>query len=307
MGKSSYGQITRLTLNFQDVSIENVLDEIENQSEFYFLYNQKLVDTERKVNVQISKKKIWEALDQLFAETTTTYVVMDRQIVLSPEEFFTDVKAALQSRTITGTILDSYGEPLIGATIFIKGTTTGAVTDLEGKYSISAPDDATLVFSYVGYLTQEIEVGNQSIIDISLGVDVLGIEEVVVVGYGTMRRSDLTGAVVTADLESFRQTANTNIAQSLQGTVPGLNVGVSTTQGSEPSMSIRGFNSLSGSASPLIVLDEVIFRGRMVDINPEDIESLTVLKDASAAAMYWSQAANGVIIIISLFCRTSLT
>ena len=203
-----------------------------------------------------------------------------------------------QQVQISGTIVDENGSPLPGVNVVVKGTTVGAITDGNGKYSLSLTDrNGTLVFSFIGYVIQEIPIAGRTNIDVKMQSEVTGLDEVLVIGYGTMRKSDLTGSVVSADLESFKETANTNIVQSLQGSVAGLNVGTATTQGAEPTMSIRGLNTLGGTTSPLIVLDEVIFRGRIVDINPSDIESVNILKDASASAVYGSQSANGVIII----------
>jgi TonB-dependent starch-binding outer membrane protein SusC len=159
------------------------------------------------------------------------------------------------------------------------------------------PAGATLVFSFVGMRTQEVAVAGKTSINISMEEETIGIEEVVAIGYGTMRKSDLTGSVVRADLESFRQSPNISIIESLHGSVPGLSVGQVNSAGQEPSILIRGQSSLSGETAPLIVVDNVIFRGNLIDLNPNDIESVDVLKDASSTAIYGSQAANGVIII----------
>nr|MBD3620550.1 SusC/RagA family TonB-linked outer membrane protein [Sunxiuqinia sp.] len=179
-----------------------------------------------------------------------------------------------------------------------QGTTHGTVTNADGKYSLSnIPVDATLVFSFVGMRTKEILVTDKTNINVTMQVDAIGIEEVVAIGYGTMKKSDLTGAVVSADIEAFRESPNVNIMQSLQGAVPGIQIGQVDQAGEEPSIQIRGVNTLSGNKSPLIVVDEIIYRGRIGDLNPSDIESIEVLKDASSKAIYGSQAANGVILI----------
>lgn len=205
-----------------------------------------------------------------------------------------------QGTIISGQVTDETGTGLPGVSVLVKGTTNGTVTDVKGKYGVSFTGlNPVVVFSYVGYLPQEVTVGSQSTIDISLKQDSKALEEVVVVGYGSAKKRDVTGAVARANIEAFSESPNVSILQSLQGAVPGLNVGAVTSAGSDPQISIRGQTSISGSNSPLIVLDGIIYRGSLVDINPNDIASIDVLKDASAAAVYGSQASNGVILITS--------
>ena len=201
-------------------------------------------------------------------------------------------------KTVKGQITDAVtGESVIGASIVQKGTTNGVITDIDGNYSINVPDGATLVISSIGY--QTVEVAAKPVLNVQLKEDVLMLEETVVVGYGTARKKDVSGSVAHADLTTLKDSPNVNVMSNLQGVVPGLNVGATTQAGSDPSMSIRGTNTISGSSSPLIVLDGIIYRGTLVDINPADIESIDVLKDASACAIYGSQAANGVMLITS--------
>ncbi len=208
------------------------------------------------------------------------------------------LNSLLQTNTVTGVVTDQTGQTLPGVAVHLKGTTTGTITNLEGYYTISdVPGDAILVFSYVGMKTQEIVVGVQTTINVTLEVDVIGIEEVVAIGYGTMVKSDMTGAVVRANIDAMRETQNTSVVESLRGSVPGLDIGQTVEAGEEPDLLIRGRSTLGGSQDPLIVLDGVIFRGSMNDINPNDIESVDILKDASAASVYGSQATNGVILI----------
>lgn len=203
-----------------------------------------------------------------------------------------------QSVTITGTVKDDLGEGLIGVSVLQKGTVNGTVTDVDGNYSIAVTGEkATLVFSYIGYISREIPVGSQRTIHVILKEDAQKLDEVVVIGYGTAKKSDLTGAVTRANMGALEKSPNVNVLQALKGVVPGLNIGVATKAGDSPSISIRGRNSISGSTEPLVVLDGVIYRGNIVDINPSDIESIDVLKDASSTAIYGSQAANGVLMI----------
>ncbi|MDR1883045.1 MAG: TonB-dependent receptor [Prevotella sp.] len=202
-------------------------------------------------------------------------------------------------KRVSGTVVDTGGEAIIGANVVEKGTTNGIITDADGKFALDVSANAILKVSFIGYVTQEITVENQSTLQIVLREDFQALEEVVVVGYGTARRKDLTGSVVRADLTVLQESPNVSLLSGLHGTVPGLNVGATTQAGSDPGISIRGRNSISAGTGPLIVLDGIIYRGNIVDINPNDIESVDILKDASAAAIYGSQASNGVMLITS--------
>lgn len=205
---------------------------------------------------------------------------------------------------INGKVNDEGGQPLPGVNILVKGTTIGTTTDAEGKYAITVSDEnSVLVFSFIGYVQQEIAVKNQSQVDITLTPDITTLAEIVVVGYGTMKKSDLTGAVARADLKALQNSAPVNAMEGLKGVIPGLNIGPITKAGDNPTITIRGRNSINGTQSPLIVLDGIIFRGSFTDINPSDIESIDVLKDASSAAIYGSQAANGVILITTKIAK----
>ena len=214
---------------------------------------------------------------------------------------------AQQSITVTGVVTEDTGDSFPGVNVVVKGTSIGTTTDADGKYMINVPNtDATLVFSYIGMLPQEALVGNRTNINIVMREDIQTIDEVVVVGYGTLRKKDLTGSVVRVNMEALQESPNISLISSLQGTTPGLNVGTVSEAGAEPVMSIRGRNSISGTESPLIVLDGIIYRGNLIDLNPNDIESIDVLKDASAAAVYGSQASNGVLMVTSKSGKTSM-
>ncbi|MDR2764582.1 MAG: TonB-dependent receptor, partial [Tannerella sp.] len=207
---------------------------------------------------------------------------------------------AQEDLTVSGTVTDVTGEPLAGVNIVRKdASSTGTVTDINGNYSLRVSRrNVTLTFSYIGFISQDAVVSG-NVLNVTMREDLQNLEEVVVIGYGTARKKDVTGSVVRADMSRLRESPNVSLGQSLQGTVPGLNVGAVTQAGTDPSISIRGRNSISGGTSPLIVLDGIIYRGSLVDINPSDIESIDVLKDASAAAIYGSQASNGVMLITS--------
>lgn len=205
-----------------------------------------------------------------------------------------------QQAAITGIVVSSDDHaPIPGVNILIKGTTVGTTTDAEGKYAIVADKGDVLLFSFIGYLNQEVTVDNQTALDVTLQLDVVQLGEVVVIGYGTAKRQDYTGSVSSLNLENspVGLMPNLNALESLKGNVAGLNVGATNSAGGEPSIDIRGQNSISGSNSPLIVLDGVIYLGSLSDINPNDIASFDILKDAASAAAYGSRSANGVIAI----------
>ncbi len=204
-------------------------------------------------------------------------------------------------RPVSGRVTSSEnGDGLPGVSVVLKGSTIGTSTDGEGRFTLTIPENqagGTLMFSFIGFVSQEIAIGGQSTIDIRLNLDRKALEEVVVVGYGTQKKSDLTGSVARANIEAFRESPNVNIAQSLQGTVPGLNIGQVNSAGQNPSISIRGATTISGNRNVLLVVDGIIFTGRIADLNPNDIESIDVLKDPSSMAIFGAQAANGVMLI----------
>lgn len=210
------------------------------------------------------------------------------------------ISVSLAQATIQGKVVDDTGAGLPGVNIIVKGTIKGTISDVDGSYSISvAEKDPVLIVSFIGYETQEIAVGGRSMIDVTLKPASSSLSEVVVVGFGSQKKTDLTGAVASVNLEVLERTPNTNLGQFLQGTVPGLNVGVSTRSGGTPPLSIRGQVSLSGNQNVLIILDDIQYTGSLSSINPNDIASINVLKDASSTAVYGAQAANGVILITS--------
>jgi len=206
--------------------------------------------------------------------------------------------SAIAQNVVTGNVTTDDGAPLPGVTVVVKGTTTGAITNIDGFYTFELPAKATtLQFSFIGMKTQEVEIGNQSTINVTMEPDVIGLEEVIAIGYGTMKKSDLTGTVSRVTTETTIDLPNLNVLQSLKGNVAGLSVGTPDRAGEQPSLKIRGTNSISAGNTPLIVVDGIIYNGSLNSLDINDIESVDVLKDASAAAVYGSRSANGVMII----------
>ena len=205
-------------------------------------------------------------------------------------------QAFAQKKQVKVTVSDALG-PLAGAGVLVQGTSLGTVTDSDGVAEISIPENGIVEVSMIGYTTQAIPVAGKATLEVMLAEDAVMLDEVVFIGYGTAKKKDLTGSVVKADIETFKYSPNTSIMESLHGTVPGLNIGQVNAAGAEPSIEIRGQVTINGSTDPLIILDGIIYSGRISDLNPSDIESMEVLKDASSKAVYGAQAANGVIII----------
>ncbi len=288
-----FSQTSSLTLNVKQTKVEEILLQIENQSNYVFLYNKDLIDVEKTATINVKGASVDEVLGLLFEGSNVNYKLVGRQIVLSPSY-------SMQQKKVTGKVTDATGAPLPGVSISVKGTTNGTITTADGTYELSKVEDsATLVFSFVGMVSQEIRIQGKSSLNIVLEEETKGLDEVIVVGYGTSKRKDFTGSATTVKMENspISLLPNTNALQSLKGNVTGLNIGATNSSGGEPSMLIRGQNSISGSTVPLIILDGVIYLGSINDINPNDIASIDVLKDAVTAAVYGTRSANGVIAI----------
>jgi TonB-linked SusC/RagA family outer membrane protein len=286
-------QSSGLTLNIKQTKVEQILLQIENQSNYVFLYNKDLIDVDKVASINVKGASVDEVLGILFEGSNVNYKQVGRQIVLSPA-------FSQQQKKISGKVTDNKGEPLPGVSIIVKGTTNGTVTSVDGEYELGKVDDSsTLVFSFVGMTSQEIRVQGKSSINVVLEEETKGLDEVIVIGYGTAKRADYSGSVSSVKMENsmVALSPNLNALESLKGNVAGLNIGATNSAGGQPSMEIRGQNSLNGSNDPLIVLDGVIYLGSLSDINPNDIATYDVLKDAVSAAAYGSRSANGVIAI----------
>ncbi len=296
MAGVTYSQSTKLTLKIEDIKISDALREIENQSEFYFLYSPKLVDVERTVSIEATNESIKDILSKIF-DDKVKFVVVDRQIILTPSDLKSP-SAEMQQPKITGVVTDETGSPLPGVNVHVEGTTNGTISDENGKYSLTISDNnAVLIFSFMGYKTQRVPLSGKTIIDITLANDLANLDEVVVIGYGTVKRKDLTGSVSSIKTAEISRLSTNNPLQSMQGKIAGLDVTqTSGATGSEIYVNLRGNRSINASNSPLFLVDGIDY-GSSLDINASDIASIDVLKDASSTAIYGTRGANGVIII----------
>ncbi len=296
---NSYSQNAKISIELSDVSIENVLRSIESKSEFKFLYNSKEIDYKKLVSVNFKKTKIRKILEHVFYGTDINFEVLNKQIILILDKTKNQTSNFIDDpqQIITGTVIDESGVPVAGANILVKGTTKGAVTDFDGKFSITASSGDVLEVSYVGYVTQSITLTGQNDITITITEDAALLDEVVVIGYGTAKRSDITEAVTQVTSKSFEEQPVIRVEEALQGRTAGVTVARSNgSPGAGAKIRVRGVNSITGNNAPLVVIDGFI-GGDLRTLNPADIESFDVLKDASATAIYGSRGANGVILI----------
>lgn len=297
---NTYSQTTTLSVEATNQTIQTVLEHIESQSDFNFFYNTNQINTNKLVSVRANQKNIFEVLDAVFRNTDIKYEVLDKNIILSSKkETASRTSSAInqQDRSVSGVVVDQNDEPVIGANVMVKGTTTGSITSVNGDFILSdVPQSAVLVISYIGYLTKEIPVGDQKSMKIVLTEDLQTLDEVVVVGYGTMKKSDITGAIASVDKEKIARQPVANVSSALQGLATGVSVtSNSGSPGSASTIRIRGVGTVN-DAEPLYVVDGM----PVTDINylsASDIQSMEILKDASASAIYGSRGANGVILI----------
>ena len=298
-----YSQVAKVSLDMENRSLEQVMDEIESQSEFYFIFNQKQIDVNRVVDIQAENKLITDILPDLFDGTNVNYTVLDRKILLTTDPVEKSLLAIssgtiLQQNRIEGTVTGKDGSPLPGVNVVVTGTTQGAITDIAGKYSIEVPQGSkSLRFSFIGLEDQEITIGSLTQINVTMAESAIGLEEVVVIGYGSQRKATLTGSVANITNKELKTSPNINISNAISGLLPGV---ITEVRSGEPgrdnaSILIRG-RSTTGNVSPLVVVDGIQGYSGWERINSNDIESISILKDASAA-IYGARAANGVILI----------
>ncbi|CDE63750.1 tonB-linked outer membrane protein SusC/RagA family [Parabacteroides sp. CAG:409] len=301
MGVFATGNAQTMRVNIQadNVSTGKILSEIEKQTDYLFVYNKKEVDLKRKTSVNAVNKTTAEVLSTIFEGTDIIYAIEGENIMLMRKEQNLAVvpDAVQQDNKITGTVLDPTGMPVIGANIMIKGTTNGTITDMDGKFSLDVPKGAILVVTYVGYANQELQVGSQKTLSITLKEDSEALDELVVVGYSTQKKVNLTGSVSTVSFnDKLTSRPVTDVSQMLNGASPGLQIMQSSGEPNAESFSynIRGVGTLN-SSSPLILVDGMEQSISMV--NPSDIASVSILKDAASCAIYGNRGANGVILI----------
>ena len=291
---NAHSQNAKVSIRMNNVKLDKILNEVENQTDYLFIYNNQ-VDISKITSVKVKNEAVAQVLDRILSGTGINYELEGTHIILTTEAI-KDLHAQQQAKTVTGTVTDVNGEPIIGANIRIKGTTTGTITDIDGNFSIEAEPQSVIEVSYIGYLTQETVINNQKSIRFLLKEDTKTLDEVVVIGYGVQKKADLTGSVANINTEKLNTQSNANIGQALQGKIAGVDI---VSQGGAPGsgtrIMVRGIGTLN-NASPLYIVDGM-YMNSIDHINPNDIASIDVLKDASSAAIYGSRAANGVIIV----------
>ncbi len=291
----AYTQSSKVSLSVKEMKLEDIIMQIESETKYRFAYNRNEIDVDRSYSVNIQDVEIKEVLNQLFAENGINYMILDRQIVLSSSKI--PSPSVQQNLKVSGRVSDNTGSPLPGVTVVVKGTTKGAITDIDGIYSLEdVPGDAVLVFSFVGMKMTEVEVAGKSTIDVTMQEEAIGLEEVVAVGYGVQKKKLVTGATIQVGGEDLQKRSTTSPLQALQGQTPGVQISSTSGQPGEGiKVIIRGQGTISNTG-PLYVVDGVQ-TGDISYLNNADIESIDVLKDAASAAIYGSQAANGVVLI----------
>ena len=303
MAEMSYTQNARVTINKRNVTLKEVLNEIEKQTDYLFIYSDE-VDTNEKVSVKSKQQAVSNVLHALLKNKDVNYALEGNHILLSKraegvEEGLAD--AQQQKRKITGTVVDNAGIPVIGANILEVGTTNGNITDIDGNFSLTVANDAVITITYIGYLNQTIQTAGKSNFNIILMEDTQALDEVVVIGYGTAKKKDLTGAISAVDGSIVSSQSVSTVSRALEGAVAGLQVSsVDGQPGMDMGIRVRGVGSANlNSSVALVVIDGVPAQSDnpLSTINPNDIESITVLKDAASTALYGSRGANGVVLV----------
>lgn len=316
-GNTAIGQ-SKININVKSVTIQELFNEIQSKSLYIFFYKDDVLQTDKKISLKLDNVKITTILDQAFLNTDLSYTIKEKQIVVKKviktarNNLPSDDDPREQEKTVTGTVKDDLGQLLFGVNILIQGTTKGSETDFNGNYSIKVTEGAVLVFSYLGMTTKIIEVGNRTILNVILNENAASLDEILIVGYGSQTKESLTGSVSLVKSTELEQLPVSTFEQSLRGNVAGLQAtAVDGAPGSNTQIRIRGIGSITASSEPLYVIDGIPVQAGsiatndnggtstnvMAAINPNDIESITVLKDAASTAIYGSRGANGVILI----------
>lgn len=296
---SIYSQNQRVSFEFKEASILDVLNEIKLQTDLHFVYNEDKIDELRAINLEASNIRVDEVLEEIFKDTNLECRFQNDVIMIVDRKPVPPVKEKQEEKEIKGTVTDEKGVPLPGVSVFIKGSTTGAATDIDGNYSLDiGQENAVLVFSFVGMQTQEIAYTGQVVLNVTLEEDASNLEEVVVTGYQTISKERATGSFVQLSEDDFEQRITTDFKSKLEGMVSGLYV-----DGETQEITIRGTGTVYGDSKPLIVVDGFPVEADLSTINPDDIKSVTVLKDAAAASIWGVKAANGVIVVTTKMGR----
>lgn len=305
---SSYSQNSRISLQINNKPLKEIFSIIENQSDFIFFYSDNVIDVNKKVSISADNESIGDVLDKVFTSTNSTYVISGKQIYVSHKAKESNKKQTeqplqetqkQQDIPISGTIKDADGEPLIGVSISVKGASgKGTMTDINGDFSLEVPENTTIIISYIGHITQEIKVGTQRSFKITLLEDPVMMDEVVVIAYGEQKRSAFTGSASVVTAEAISRRPVTSVMSAIEGASVGVQVqNTSGAPDATPSFRIRGASSINAGKEPLIVVDGAAYESGWNNINPNDVESITVLKDAASTAIYGARGGNGVILI----------
>ena len=286
-----FSQNEVISVSMKNVTVGQVLDQIEKNSDYTFIFTDKTVDTKRKVSIDLKGKSLNEAMSLLFSGTGIEYKIVSNQVILSKS---TSTQASQQARLVKGVVVDANGEPVIGANVVEKGTTNGTITDMEGRFTISVARNAVLEVSYIGFKNQQV-TANSDNLNITLREDSEQLDEVVVIGYGTARKGDLTGPISSVTGSALTERSTQQLSTAMQGQISGVQVTRSSgAPGSSASIQVRGVTTLSTN-EPLVIIDGV--PGSLNDVIASDVETMSVLKDAASASIYGSRAAAGVILI----------
>ncbi|PAW94481.1 hypothetical protein CKK33_13675 [Mucilaginibacter sp. MD40] len=285
-----------VSIHQKNASVERVLRLIEKQTGYHFMYNKQDVAASGNISVNVEQATVSQALDQAFKDQPLTYKIFQETIVVKRKD--AEATNHVNAIDVTGTVSDAKG-PIPGVNVKLKGTTIGTTTDATGKYRLNVPDaNGTLIFSFLGYTTQEIAIANRTVINVTLAEEQKSLNEVVVVGYGTQRRVDVTGSVGSVNAKTLQERPQTNLEQELAGRIAGVNVSTNSGEpGGNTRVRIRGYSSINTSTDPLYVVDGIIWTEGGNAINPNDVATIDVLKDASSTAIYGTRGANGVILI----------
>ncbi len=294
----SFSQGAKLNLDYQQISIAELFKIIEEQSDYRFAYSQSRLNPEEKISIDVKNENLEQVLKTVLNQDKLSYTIIDRYVVISDRQSSDMLIRYGQQQKISGKVADSQGQPLPGVTVVVKGSAQGTITDTDGNYSISnVPENGTLVFTFVGMKMQEILVSKRTVINVTLQEETIGLDEVVAIGYGSVKKSELTGSVSKISANSIDERPLTRVDQALVGQMTGV---VARTVSGEPGKAleirIRGGSSITASNDPLYVIDGMPI-DNLNDINPDDIESIEVLKDAASSAIYGSRGSNGVVII----------